>query len=135
MKTIRLQPIQGKFLQCTVNNKLVSIWLVDPDTNEQGTEVNYNDAIQILAFRHPVATPTPIKDEDGKLISPLTDEDREKIAAIRNGEVNEVEEKAGNDLKALVETQTKLLNAQAELIENMKKDIDELKGEKKGKAK
>ena len=58
-RTIRLQPSSGKFLQTSLDGRIINIFLVDPKTNVQGTEVNYDDAIRILAFKNPVAIPVP----------------------------------------------------------------------------
>lgn len=136
MRTIRLQPIEGKFLQTTVNNHNVNVWLVDPKTNQQGTEVPYNDAIAILAFRHPVATTAQIKGKDGKYIQQLTDEDKEEIKKLKESygmqiPVAETSNSSDSALAELVKTQGKLLESQSELMKSMKAEIDELKKEKK----
>ena len=133
-RTIRLQPIRGKFLQTRANNRDINIWLVDPKTNQQGTEVPYDDAIAILAFPHPVATVAQIKGKDGKYIQQLTAEDKAAIQNIKdNPGVSSVPESTSNnpELTELVKTQGKLLEAQAELMKSMKSEIDELKKEKK----
>ena len=83
-RTIRLQPSSGKFLQTSVDGRTINIFLVDPKTNIQGTEVNYDDAIRILAFKNPVAIPVPIKGKDGKYIRQLNDEDLAAIEDIKN---------------------------------------------------
>ena len=38
-KMLRLQPIQGKFVQSIIHGRIVRVWLVDPDTNEMGTDI------------------------------------------------------------------------------------------------
>lgn len=145
MRTIKLQPITGKYLQTTVNGKQIDIFLVDPKTNTDGTDVAYEDAIKILSYQHPVARPAIIKGKDGKLIKQLTDEDIQKIAKIREEGINVsvVQAPANNPapstdastLAELVKTQSKLLESQGEMLTAMKKEIDELKkGKKADKA-
>lgn len=135
-RKIRLQPIQGKFLQTRVNNHDVNVWLVDPKTNQQGTEVDRDDAIAILAFRHPVATVAQIKGKDGKYIKQLTNEDMEAIQELKNhptaAPIESSSSKDDSNLVELVKTQGKLLESQAELMKTMKAEIDDLK---KGKGK
>jgi len=136
-RKIRLQPIQGKFLQTRVNNHDVNVWLVDPKTNQQGTEVDRDDAIAILAFRHPVATVAQIKGKDGKYIKQLTDEDMEAIQELKNHPTAAPIESSSKDdstLAELVKTQGELLKSQAELMKTMKAEIDDLK-KSKGKSK
>ena len=133
-RMIRLQPVKGKFLQTKVNNREINIWLVDPKTNQQGTEVAYDDAIAILAFPHPVATPALIKGKDGKYIQQLTAEDKATIQELKeNPGVSSVPESKSNnsELTELVKAQGELLKAQAELMKSMKSEIDDLKKEKK----
>lgn len=133
-RKIRLQPIQGKFLQTRVNNHDVNVWLVDPKTNQQGTEVDRDDAIAILAFRHPVATVAQIKGKDGKYIKQLTNEDMEAIQELKNHPTAAPIESSKDDsnLSELVKAQGKLLETQSELMKSMKAEIDDLK---KGKGK
>ena len=129
-RMIRLQPVKGKFLQTRVNNHDVNIWLVDPKTNQQGTDVAYEDAIAILAFNHPVATPALIKGKDGKYIKQLTEEDKAAIQNLKdNPGVSSVPEKSSDNsaLTELVKTQGELLETQSELMKSMKSEIDELK--------
>lgn len=137
-RTIRLQPISGKFLQTDVRGKQINIWLVDPKTNQQGTEVGYEDAIAILAFNHPVATLAAIKGKDGKFINQLTDEDKEKIAKLKEEGLNSTNTSMAapsshNNLEELVKAQSKLLETQGELIKQMKSEIDDIKKDKKAK--
>lgn len=130
-RKIRLQPIQGKFLQTRVNNHDINIWLVDPKTNQQGTEVDYDDAIAILAFRHPVATVAQIKGKDGKYINQLTDDDKAAIQELKNHPTAEpigsAKSEDNSTLTELVKTQGELLKSQAELMKSMKAEIDDLK--------
>lgn len=144
MRTIKLQPITGKYLQTTVNGKQIDIFLVDPKTNTDGTDVAYEDAIKILSYQHPVARPAIIKGKDGKLIKQLTDEDLQKIAKIREEGINiSVVQPVADDTAApssdtftlaeLVKTQSKLLESQGEMLAAMKKEIDELKKDKDAK--
>lgn len=137
-RTIRLQPISGKFLQTDVKGKQINIWLVDPKTNQQGTEVNYDDAIAILAFNHPVATLAAIKGKDGKFIQQLTEDDKKKIQELKEEGLNATNVSVStptsnnSNLEELVKAQSKLLETQGELIKQMRTEID---GIKKGKAK
>lgn len=137
-RTIRLQPIRGKFLQTRANNRDINIWLVDPKTNQQGTEVPYDDAIAILAYPHPVATPAQIVGKDGKYIQQLTEEDKAKIQELKdNPGISSIPTAApssdNSTLIELVKTQGQLLEAQTQLLQSMKKEVDELKKDK-GKA-
>ena len=134
-RMIRLQPVKGKFLQTKVNNHDVNIWLVDPKTNQQGTDVPYDDAIAILAFKHPVATPALIKGKDDKYVKQLTNEDLQAIQNLKeNPGVSSVESSGDSTLAELVKTQGKLLETQTELMKTMKSEIDSLKkNQKKGK--
>jgi len=139
-RTIRLQPISGKFLQTDVRGKQINIWLVDPNTNQQGTEVNYDDAIAILAFNHPVATLAAIKGKNGKFIQQLTEEDKKKIQELKEEGLNAVNASVStssdnSNLEELVKAQSKLLETQGQLITQMKSEIDEIKKGKKEKAK
>lgn len=136
-KTIRLQPIKGKFLQTDVNGKQINIWLVNPVDMQQGTEVEYEDALHILAYKHPVATITPIKGKDGKFIDVLTDEDKAKIEELKRNPLGATKPApaASDNLQKLVETQSQLLQSQGELIAQMKKEIDEIKGKQKASEK
>ena len=127
-RKIRLQPIQGKFLQTRVNNHDINIWLVDPKTNQQGTEVDSDDAIAILAFRHPVATVAQIKGKDGEYIKQLTDDDMAAIQELKNHPTAEpIKSEDDSTLTELVKTQGELLKSQAELMKSMKAEIDDLK--------
>lgn len=138
-RKIRLQPIQGKFLQTRVNNHDINIWLVDPKTNQQGSEVDRDDAIAILAFRHPVATVAQIKGKDGKYIKQLTDDDMAAIQELKNHPIAEpvgsVKSEDNSTLTELVKTQGELLKSQAELMKSMKAEIDDLKKSKKADKK
>ena len=135
-RMIKLQPTTGKFLQTTVNGRNVNVFLVDPKTNTDGTDIPYEDAMKILAYRHPVAKVAQIKDKKtGKYIEQLTDKDRAYIAKLREEGVNSVATAADDSsIKSLVETQTALLKAQAAMLEKMQSEIDELKKAKPAKA-
>ena len=133
-KTIRLQPMSGKFLQTSVNGKTINIFLVDPKDNKQGSEVDYEDAMRILAFKHPVATPVPVKDKKGKFVSVLTDEDKKKIAEYKANPVNQTVANNVNNsssdtavLTKIVENQSDILKAQTEMLAQMKQEIADLK--------
>ena len=130
-RKIRLQPIHGKCVMTRVNNHDVNIWLVDPKTNQQGTDVAYDDAIAILAFNHPVATPAQIKGKDGKFIQQLTDEDRAAIQERKENYGVETPAAAPTSDNAayaeLIKTQGELIKTQTELMKTMKAEIDELK--------
>lgn len=131
-KTILLQPVKGKFVQCFVEGRTTKIWLVNPDTNEQGTEVPYVDAIRLLALPHPVVCPAQVKGKDGKFIEVLTDEDRKAIAEKRDEMIaglSSVPEKSSDDstLKQLVETQAKLIDSQNTELETMRSEFAEMK--------
>lgn len=130
-KTLRLQPSSGKFLQTSVNGKQINIWLVNPVDMVQGTEVDYDDALRILAFRHPVATLTPIKGKDGKFIEQLTDEDKKKIQEYKDNPLSANNPSTDGNLQALIEAQGMLLKSQQELMSQMRAEIDDLKKKKK----
>lgn len=131
-KTIRLQPIQGKFLQTSVEGRQINIWLVNPADMQQGTEVEYEDALHILAFKHPVATVTPIKGKNGKFIEVLTDEDKAKIEEYKIHPFAQPAPKSSSDnLQKLIDTQAQLLKSQGDLIAQMKQEIDDIKKNQK----
>lgn len=148
-RMIRLQPISGKYVSVTSHGQKVRIWLVPPGTKEQGTEVTYEDAIELLSLRHPVVCEAQIKGKDGKFIKQLTAEDWEKINEKKNSiaqiaEVNTLHPEKSEDNGAvteLVKTQAKLIDAQAKQLETMQKGFEEMqknmaklmkKGGKKG---
>ena len=131
-RTLRLQPSTGKFLQTSLDGRIINIYLVDPRTNIQGTEVNYDDAIRILAFKNPVAIPVPVKGKDGKFIKQLTAEDIAKIDDIRNNGYKEATAIVSSDnssLEKVVESQNETIRMQMEFMAQMKKDMDSLKSE------
>lgn len=133
-RTIRLQPSSGKFLQTTLDGRIINIFLVDPKTNVQGTEVNYDDAIRILAFKNPVAIPVPVKGKDGKYIKQLTDEDLAAIEDIKNNGYKETTAIVSSDNSALenvVASQNEVIKSQMDFMTQMKKEMDELKSEVK----
>ena len=133
-RTIRLQPSTGKFLQTSLDGRIINIFLVDPRTNIQGTEVNYDDAIRILAFKNPVAIPVPVKGKDGKFIKQLTAEDIEKIEDIKNNGYKESTAIVSSDnssLEKVVESQNETIKMQMEFMAQMKKDMDSLRDEVK----
>lgn len=146
-KTIRVQPIQGKFVSVTSNGKTIRIWLVDPYTLEQGTEVSYDDAITLLSLRHPVVCPAQIKGKDGKYIEQLTEEDWKKVQEMHDNVLNKISANTlqettvvtsdNSALEKLIETQAKLIETQTKQLEEMQKnfasmmkDVEKLK--KKG---
>ena len=152
-KTIRIQPIEGKFTQYTSHGNTISIWLVDPDTKLQGTEVSYEDAIELLSLRHPLFCEAQVKGKDGKFIKQLTDEDWKIINEKKQNNLkrftentlhaNDKSASSGSDpaLQKLVETQAKLIDAQTKQLETMQKGFEEMqknmaklmkKGGKKG---
>jgi len=135
-RMIKLQPTTGKFLQTTVNGRTVNVFLVDPKTNTDGTDVPYEDAMKILAYRIPVAKVAQIKDKKtGKYVEQLTDEDRAYIAKLREEGVSSVATAADeSSVKSLIETQTELLKTQAKMMEKMQAEIDALKSGKPAKA-
>lgn len=133
-RTIRLQPSSGKFLQTSLDGRIINIFLVDPVTNVQGTEVNYDDAIRILAFKNPVAIPVPIKGREGKYVKQLTDEDIAAIEDIRNNGYKETTAIVSSDNSALenvVASQNEVIKSQMDFMAQMKKEMDELKSEVK----
>lgn len=151
-KTIRIQPIEGKFTQYTSHGNTISIWLVDPDTRLQGTEVSYEDAIELLSLRHPLFCEAQVKGKDGKFIKQLTDEDWNIIRERKEKNLKTVNENtlhpttsapATNDpaMAKLVETQSKLIESQAAQLKamqdsfiEMQKNMEKLM-KKSGKAK
>ena len=133
-KTLLLQPVQGKFVQVMMNSKTVKIWLVNPDTNEQGTEVAYEDGIKLLALPHPVVCVAQIKGKDGKFIQQLDEEDKalieEKKRELLSGTEsvgNSTSSASNSALEKLVETQTKLIESQNDQIKLMQNSLVEMK--------
>lgn len=150
-RTIRIQPINGKFTQYTSHGNTISIWLVDPDTREQGTEVSYEDAIELLSLRHPLFCEAQVKGKDGKFIKQLTEDDWKVIRERKESNLKTVTENtlhpkteatSSSDpaMAKLVETQSKLIETQAAQLKamqdsfaKMQKDMEKLikKNEKK----
>ena len=130
-KTLLLQPIRGKFVQSNINGKIVRIWLVDPDTNQQGTEIAYNDAISVLALPHPVVCMAQIKDKSGKYCNLLDDEDKlaieEKKDEYLYGNVHNYSQddksSDNSDLRRLVETQAELIKSQSKQLDAMQSEF------------
>lgn len=124
-KTLLIQPIQGKFVQSTINGKIVRVWLVNPDTNEQGTEVAYNDAIMMLAYPHPIVCAAQIKGKDGKYVKILDEDDlaaiEQKKSDYANGvtSVESAPSTSNSALEKLVDTQSKLIESQAAQLSQM----------------
>ena len=149
-RTVRIQPISGKFTQYTSHGNTISIWLVDPDTMEQGTEVSYDDAIELLSLRHPLFCEAQVKGKDGKFIKQLSEDDWKVIREKKESNLKTVTEntlhpKTGaapsSDpaMAKLVETQSKLIETQAAQLKamqdsfaKMQKDMEKLM--KKSKA-
>lgn len=139
-KTLRLQPIQGKFVQSIIHGRIVRVWLVDPDTNEMGTDIEYSDAINILSLPKPVVCLAQIKGKDGKYIQQLDDDDKklieERKAEFASGQLSSGQPQGGSDnfaLQKLVETQSKLIDSQSKQMEamqaqfaKMQKDFEKL---------
>ena len=143
-RTIRIQPINGKFTQYTSHGNTISIWLVDPDTREQGTEVSYEDAIELLSLRHPLFCEAQVKGKDGKFIKQLTEDDWKIIREKKENNLKTVTENtlhpktevaSSSDpaMAKLVETQSKLIETQAAQLKamqdsfaKMQKDMEKL---------
>ena len=136
-RNIRVQPIYGKFCSVTSHGKTIRIWLVDPATNKQGTEVSYDDAIELLSLRHPMICLSQEKGKDGKYIEQLSDEEWELIDKKRleaqnkisaNTLQNDNSGSSGNNsvLEKLVETQAELIKTQSTQIAEMKSQFDEM---------
>ena len=133
--TLLLQPIQGKFVQVTINGKIVRVWLVDPDTNKQGTEIPYDDAISLLSLPHPVVCLAQVKGKDGKYLVQLDDEDKEvledrkrefKSGTMGTQDKPSVDVSAMSAMGKLLETQTLLIKNQQAQMEAMQKQMDKL---------
>ena len=124
-KTLLLQPIQGKFVQSIIQGRIVRVWLVDPETNQMGTEVEYSDAINVLSLPHPVVCLAQVKGKDGKYIEQLDDDDKklieERKAEFASGQLSPNQSGSGDNsaLQKLVETQAKLIESQSKRLEDM----------------
>lgn len=137
-RTIRVQPISGKFCSVTSHGNTIRIWLVEPGTKNQGTEVSIEDAYELLSLRKPVVCEAQIKGKDGKFIKQLTDEDWKIINEKKQNNlkrftentlhVNDKPASSGSDpaLQKLVETQAKLIDAQTKQLETMQKGFEEM---------
>lgn len=131
-KTLLLQPIQGKFVQSFVHGKTIKVWLVNPKTNEKGTEIPYDDAIDVLALPHPVVCPAQIKGKDGKYIKILDEDDLKTIAerkddfskGVLTESVSTVSD--NSSVNKLVETQAKLIESQAEQLKTMQSQFADM---------
>ena len=133
-ESLLLQPIRGKFVQSSINGKIVRVWLVNPDTNQQGTEIPYDDAIALLALRHPVVCMAQIKGKDGKYCNKLDEEDMKAVEAKKKDFINGIvgqnpiyvdSPKNDETLKQLVETQGKLIESQNKQLEEMQSKFAE----------
>lgn len=127
-RTVRVQPISGKFVLAVSNGRQIRIWLVDPATMRQGTEVSYEDALTLLSMRHPVVCLSQEKGKDGKFIEQFTKEDWDKVHKMHDDAMNQI---AGNTLQEPQiskpdENLTKLVEAQAKLIENQNKQLEQM---------
>lgn len=143
-RTVRIQPISGKFTQYTSHGNTISIWLVDPDTMQQGTEVSYDDAIELLSLRHPLFCEAQVKGKDGKFIKQLSEDDWKVIRERKESNLKTVNENtlhpkteatsSGDPaMVKLVETQSKLIETQAAQLKamqdsfaKMQKDMEKL---------
>lgn len=151
-RTVRIQPINGKFTQYTSHGNTISIWLVDSDTMEQGTEVSYDDAIELLSLRHPLFCEAQVKGKDGKFIKQLSENDWKVIRERKESNLKTVTENTlhpttpaptSSDpaMAKLVETQSKLIESQAAQLKAMQDSFAEMQKnmeklmKKSGKAK
>jgi len=136
-RTIRVQPISGKFCSVTSHGNTIRIWLVEPGTKNQGTEVSIEDAYELLSLRKPVVCEAQIVGKDGKFIKQLTDEDWKIINEKKQNNLKRFNENtlhanesksSGSDpaLQKLVETQAKLIDAQSKQLETMQKGFKEM---------
>jgi len=131
-ETLLIQPNRGKFVQSSLNGKIVRVWLVDPDTNQQGTEIPYDDAIAMLALPHSVVCMAQVKDKNGKYCNKLDKEDMEAIEKKRKEYAQGmlVQQTTSNGdsepLKMLIETQAKLIENQTKQLEEMTKKFEKL---------
>lgn len=130
-KKLLLQPIQGKFVQSIINGKIVRVWLVDPDTNEQGTYIDYNDAINLLALPHPVVCLAQVKGKDGKYLKQLNDDDLELIEKRKDefgsGITSVVSENDSSTLAKLVDTQSELIKSQSAQLKAFESQLNDMK--------
>lgn len=128
-KTLLIQPIRGKFVQSNLNGKILRVWLVDPDTNKQGTEIAYSDAMNLLALPHPVVCMAQIKDKNGKYCNFLDDEDKEILEKKKYeylyGDSSSLDSSSVSDSSNLNE----LVKTQAELIKSQAKQLDMMQAE------
>ena len=127
-RTVRVQPISGKFVLAVSNGRQIRIWLVDPATMRQGTEVSYEDALTLLSMRHPVVCLSQEKGKDGKFIEQFTKEDWDKVHKMHDEALNQF---AANTLQEPQiskpdENLTKLVEAQAKLIETQNKQLEQM---------
>ncbi len=131
-RTVRVQPISGKFVLAVSNGRQIRIWLVDPATMRQGTEVSYEDALTLLSMRHPVVCLSQEKGKDGKFIEQFTKEDWDKVQKMHDDAMNQIASntlqepqisKPDENLTKLVETQAKLIETQNKQLEQMTKDF------------
>lgn len=134
-RTIRVQPISGKFCSVTSHGNTIRIWLVEPGTKNQGTEVSIEDAYELLSLRKPVVCEAQIVGKDGKFIKQLTDEDWKIINEKKQNNLKRFNENtlhanesksSGSDpaLQKLVETQAKLIDAQSKQLDAQTKQLE-----------
>lgn len=80
MANLKLVPANGKYANISLGNKSYEIWKVNPRTGQEGTEVEYSVAVDLLALQPPVVSLIP-EIKDGKRVAPFTQEDADRIKA------------------------------------------------------
>ena len=79
-KVLQVMPVQGKYCELLLDNKVYKIWKVHPNTPDKyGTPIPYDIGVYFLGKVPPVITLVPSV-ERGKFTSQLTKEDQEIIA-------------------------------------------------------
>lgn len=129
---IKLQPVQGKYVSYDFGGKKYDIWLVNPETGDNGTYVPRDVALRLLASRTPIVSIVPVI-KDGVFVQQLTADELGMIEKMKSNpeessEIVPVGEERNKELEALVATQ-------ATQLEIMSREINELKKSKDKKTK
>jgi hypothetical protein len=74
-----VMPVKGKYCEIVYNNNAYKIWKVNPGTPDRfGTQIPYDAAVYFLGKTPPIISLVP-EIKGGKYVSPLEEEDINKI--------------------------------------------------------
>lgn len=136
-KYLKLQPTKGKYVKISSNGTTYEIFMVDPRTNERGTRVARMEAIELLEL-YPQLITLVQQVKDGKIVKQISDEE---VAQVRqnqfnrklglfseNSEERETSSVENNELKKLIQSQSKLIEEQAKAIKTLQNQMAKISG-------